>query len=313
MDSCYFEGPFSTVRVLRGLRVISGISHSRQTAGDKMNASRIAFIGGGNMAAALIGGLLQDAPSGSGPSIVVADPSEERRRTLASRLEVETTEDNRAALPGAQLVVLAVKPQRMRGVAEELASGLAAGQLVISIAAGIPVGALQGWLGGHRAVVRAMPNTPSMVGCGAAGLFATEAVSDEQRSDAESLMRAVGVVQWLDEESQIDEVTALSGGGPAYVFYLMESMQAAAEELGMPSADARLLTLETVFGAAKLALAADESPAELRARVTSPGGTTERAIRELDEAGVREAVARAVRASRDRSRELAAQIGEGER
>ncbi|MGM0516724.1 MAG: pyrroline-5-carboxylate reductase [Pseudomonadota bacterium] len=278
-----------------------------------MNASRIAFIGGGNMAAALIGGLLQDAPSGSGPSIVVADPSEERRRTLASRLEVETTGDNHAALRGAQLVVLAVKPQMMREVAEDLAPGLAAGQLVISIAAGIPVGALQGWLGGHRAVVRAMPNTPSMVGCGAAGLFAAEAVSDEQRSDAESLMRAVGVVQWLDEESQIDEVTALSGSGPAYVFYLMESMQAAAEELGMQPADARLLTLETVFGAAKLALAADESPAELRARVTSPGGTTERAIRELDAAGVREAFARAVRASRDRSRELAAQIGEGER
>jgi len=275
-----------------------------------MNASRIAFIGGGNMAAALIGGLLQDAPAGSRPSIVVSDPSEERRRTLADRLEIETTGDNHAALEGAQVVVLAVKPQMMREVAEELAAGLAAGQLVMSIAAGIPVGALQGWLGGHRAVVRAMPNTPSMVGCGASGLFAAEAVSAEQRNDAESLMRAVGVVQWLDEESEIDEVTALSGSGPAYVFYLMESMQAAAEELGMAAADARLLTLETVFGAAKLALAADESPAELRRRVSSPGGTTERAIRELDDAGVREAFARAVRASRDRSRELAAQIGE---
>ena len=275
-----------------------------------MNASRIAFIGGGNMAAALIGGLLQDAPAGSRPSIVVSDPSEERRRTLAERLAIETTEDNHAALEGAQMVVLAVKPQMMREVAEDLADGLAAGQLVISIAAGIPVEALQGWLGGHRAVVRAMPNTPSMVGCGASGLFAAEAVSEEQRSDAESLMRAVGVVQWLEEESQIDEVTALSGSGPAYAFYLMESMQAAAEELGMASDTARLLTLETVFGAAKLALAADESPAELRRRVSSPGGTTEQAIRALDDAGVREAFARAVRASRDRSRELAAQIGE---
>jgi len=275
-----------------------------------MNASRIAFIGGGNMAAALIGGLLQDAPAGSRPSIVVSDPSEERRRTLAERLAIETTEDNHAALEGAQLVVLAVKPQMMREVAEDLADGLAAGQLVISIAAGIPLEALQGWLGGHRAVVRAMPNTPSMVGCGASGLFAAEAVSEEQRSDAESLMRAVGVVQWLEEESQIDEVTALSGSGPAYAFYLMESMQAAAEELGMASDTARLLTLETVFGAAKLALAADESPAELRRRVSSPGGTTEQAIRALDDAGVREAFAGAVRASRDRSRELAAQIGE---
>jgi pyrroline-5-carboxylate reductase len=278
-----------------------------------MNASRIAFIGGGNMAAALIGGLLQDAPAGSRPSIVVADPNEDRRRALAERLDVETTADNHAALAGAQVVVLAVKPQMMREVAEALAAPLAAGQLVLSIAAGIPVAALQRWLGGHAAVVRAMPNTPSMVGCGASGLFAAEAVSEAQRSDAESLMRAVGVVQWLDDESAIDEVTALSGSGPAYVFYLMESMQAAAEELGMAADTARVLTLETVFGAAKLALAADESPAGLRARVTSPGGTTERAIAALDESGVREAFVRAVRASRDRSRELAAQIGEDER
>ncbi|MFW5954501.1 MAG: pyrroline-5-carboxylate reductase [Guyparkeria sp.] len=275
-----------------------------------MNASRIAFIGGGNMAAALIGGMLQNAPADARPSIVVSEPDEERRQGLAERLDVETTADNAMALAGAQLVVLAVKPQKMRAVAEELASNVAPGQLVVSIAAGIPVAALQGWLGGHQAVVRAMPNTPSMVGCGATGLFAAGAVSDEQRSDAESLMRAVGVVQWLDEESQIDEVTALSGSGPAYVFYLMESMQAAAEDLGMAPAVARLLTLETVYGAAKLALAADESPAELRRRVSSPGGTTERAIRELDDSGVREAFGRAVRASRDRSRELAAQVGE---
>jgi len=276
-----------------------------------MNASRIAFIGGGNMAAALIGGMVKDATDGRRPSIVVADPNEDRRRSLADQLSVETTGDNHAAIDGAQLVVLAVKPQVMQSVAEELAADLAAGQLVVSIAAGIPVAALQRWLGGHAAVVRAMPNTPSMVGCGATGLFAAEAVSREQQSDAESLMRAVGVVQWLAEESQIDEVTALSGSGPAYVFYLMESMQAAAEELGMQPDVARLLTLETVYGAAKLALAADEPPAELRRRVSSPGGTTERAIAELDESGVREAFARAVRASRDRSRELAAKIDDG--
>ncbi|MFO7582347.1 pyrroline-5-carboxylate reductase [Guyparkeria sp.] len=275
-----------------------------------MNATRIAFIGGGNMAAALIGGMLQNAPAGARPSIVVSEPDDERRRGLAERLDIETTADNAAALAGAQLVVLAVKPQMMQAVAEDLAPHVAAGQLVVSIAAGIPVSALQAWLDGHRAVVRAMPNTPSMVGCGATGLFAAEGVSAEQRSDAESLMRAVGVVQWLEEESQIDEITALSGSGPAYVFYLMESMQAAAEELGMEPAVARLLTLETVYGAAKLALAADESPAELRRRVSSPGGTTERAIRELDESGVREAFGRAVRASRDRSRELAAKMGE---
>ncbi|MFP4252429.1 MAG: pyrroline-5-carboxylate reductase [Guyparkeria sp.] len=275
-----------------------------------MNASRIAFIGGGNMAAALIGGMLKDSPADARPSIVVADPDADRRRGLAERLDVEVTEDNHAAIDGAQLVVLAVKPQVMQDVAADLAPHLAAGQLVVSIAAGIPVAALARWLDGHAAIVRAMPNTPSMVGCGATGLFAAEAVSREQHSDAESLMRAVGVVQWLDDESQIDEVTALSGSGPAYVFYLMESMQAAAEEMGMAPEVARLLTLETVFGAAKLALAADDSPAELRRRVSSPGGTTERAIAALDEAGVREAFARAIRASRDRSRELAADVGE---
>ncbi|MCL7744626.1 pyrroline-5-carboxylate reductase [Guyparkeria hydrothermalis] len=263
------------------------------------------------MAAALIGGMVKDAPEGARPSIVVADPDDERRRSLADQLGVEVTADNHAAVDGAQMVVLAVKPQVMRSVAEDLAPDLAPGQLVVSIAAGIPVAALQRWLDGHAAVVRAMPNTPSMVGCGATGLFAAEAVSREQQSDAESLMRAVGVVQWLDEESQIDEVTALSGSGPAYAFYLMESMQAAAEELGMSPDVARLLTLETVYGAAKLALAADEPPAELRRRVSSPGGTTERAIAQLEESGVREAFARAVRASRDRSRELAAAIDDG--
>lgn len=275
-----------------------------------MNASRIAFIGGGNMAAALIGGMLKDAPADVRPSIVVADPDAERRRALGEQLGVETAEDNHAAIDGAQLVVLAVKPQVMQRVAEDLAPYLAPGQLVVSIAAGIPVAALARWLDGHAALVRAMPNTPSMVGCGATGLFAAEAVSREQHSDAESLMRAVGVVQWLDTESQIDEVTALSGSGPAYVFYLMESMQAAAEEMGMAPDVARLLTLETVFGAAKLALAADDSPADLRRRVSSPGGTTERAIAALDESGVREAFARAIRASRDRSRELAADVGD---
>ncbi len=250
-----------------------------------MNASRIAFIGGGNMAAALIGGMLKDSPADARPSIVVADPDADRRRGLAERLDVEVTEDNHAAIDGAQLVVLAVKPQVMQDVAADLAPHLAAGQLVVSIAAGIPVAALARWLDGHAAIVRAMPNTPSMI-------------------------RAVGGVQWVDDESQSDEVTALSGSGPAYVFYLMESMQAAAEEMGMAPEVARLLTLETVFGAAKLALAADDSPAELRRRVSSPGGTTERAIAALDEAGVREAFARAIRASRDRSRELAADVGE---
>lgn len=275
-----------------------------------MEARRIAFIGGGNMATALIHGVVEGdkektaAGDDSALSLVVSDPSAERRAGLVDRYGIEAVGDNDTAVDGADIVVLAVKPQQIRAAAEQLRSELKPEQLVVSVAAGITAEALAGWLGGHEAVVRAMPNTPAMVGCGATGLYARSAVSEKDRSNAESLLRSVGVVQWVAEESDLDAVTALSGSGPAYVFLVMEAMQAAAESLGLDAEAARLLTLETVYGAARLAMTAGESPAELRARVTSPGGTTERGIAALEEAGLRAAFADALRAAHDRSAEL---------
>jgi len=271
-----------------------------------MQSAKIVFIGGGNMARALIGGLRVSA--GEGLSITVSDPNTDQRQQLEQQFGVAGTDDNIAAIDGAQIIVLAVKPQILADVARQLASHVQPDQLVVSVAAGVTTQALGNWLGGHRALVRAMPNTPAMIGCGATGLYAPAAVSAELRSEAESLMRAVGIVQWVEDESLIDSITALSGSGPAYVFLVMEAMQAAAEKLGLDEKAARLLTLETVFGAARLAMESNDAPAVLRSRVTSPGGTTERGIKVLEEAGVREAFGKALAAARNRSIELAAQL-----
>ncbi|MEW6766127.1 MAG: pyrroline-5-carboxylate reductase [Pseudomonadota bacterium] len=262
----------------------------------------IAFIGGGNMARALVGGLIRnDHPV---ERLCVADPSAEARDALAG-LGICTLADNHKAMEQAQVVVLAVKPQALGAVARELAPAMRPEQLVISIAAGVRVDTLRGWLGGHARIVRAMPNTPALVQAGATGLFAPETVSDAERATAESILRAVGVCVWVDSETLIDGVTALSGSGPAYVFLVMEAMQAAGEKLGLDPATARLLTLETVLGAARLALESEEAPAQLRARVTSPGGTTERGIAALEQAGLRQAFEAALQAAADRADELA--------
>lgn len=281
-----------------------------------MQAARIAFIGGGNMAAALIEGLRknQSPDAVNEPVLTVSDPSQTRLELLSSLYGVQGATDNTLAIDSADLVVLAVKPDRVRAVAKEIATVLQPHQLVVSVAAGITIDALQRWLGGHEAVVRAMPNTPAMAGCGATGLYASPVLTPNQRNLAESLMRAVGLVQWVEQEADMDGVTALSGSGPAYIFLVMEAMQAAAEDLGLPSQTARLLTLETVYGAARLAMSADESPAQLRARVTSPNGTTERGIAALEQGGLREAFAKALSAAHQRSielgRELSADQGE---
>ena len=271
-----------------------------------MLSARIGFIGGGNMATALIEGLQQHPAAGR--RIVVADPNAARREALSQQYGVQVTADNQAAAFDAEVVVLAVKPAAVPAVAHALSQQLKPDQLVVSVAAGVTVPALQRWLGGHGAVVRAMPNTPAMVGCGATGLFAAAALSATHRDMAESLMRSVGLVQWVAEESLMDVVTALSGSGPAYVFLVMEAMQAAAERLGLPAEAARLLTLETVFGAARLAMSASESPAALRARVTSPNGTTERGIAALESAGLRQAFESALAAAHARSVELGAAL-----
>ncbi|MFV1972432.1 MAG: pyrroline-5-carboxylate reductase [Thiohalobacterales bacterium] len=274
-----------------------------------MTDSRLAFIGGGNMAGSLIGGLIAD---GWNPgSIRVADPDPQQTDRLVQRFAVTTTQDNRSALEQADAVVLAVKPQVMKAVVDELVEVIAAQQpLVISIAAGIRETALRDWLGKDTAIVRTMPNTPALVQSGATALFANPAVSEEQRNLAESVLRAVGLTLWVDNEDLMDAVTALSGSGPAYFFLFMEALQDAGTELGLPVETARLLTLQTAFGAAKMALESTEEAAVLRQRVTSPGGTTECALDYLRQHGFEATVLGALQAAAERSRELAAKFGE---
>ena len=270
----------------------------------------IAFIGGGNMARSLIGGLVA---GGQDPGFIwVAEPDAGQRDLLRSRFGVHTSADNPEIVARGEVIVLAVKPQILQGVARQLAPAIQARQpLVISIAAGVREPDLRRWLGGGSpALVRTMPNTPALVGSAASALFANEFVSEDRRQLAESLLRAVGVTVWVDDETLLDAVTALSGSGPAYFFLVMEALERAALELGLDADTARLLTLQTAFGAAKMALESVESPATLRVRVTSPGGTTERALAILREGGVETLLARALAAARQRARELGDLLGE---
>ncbi len=274
-----------------------------------MNEPHIAFIGGGNMAASLIGGLVAD---GWPPErIHVAEPDNARRQALADRWPVNVSGDNAAAASQAQLLVLAVKPQVLRDVAVALTPAVQQTRpLVLSIAAGVREADISRWLGGGMAVVRTMPNTPALVQTGATGMYANTLVTDEQRDLAESVMRAVGLTLWVDDEAMLDAVTAVSGSGPAYFFLVMEALEQAGAELGLSPEQARLLSLQTALGAARMAIESDDGPAELRRRVTSPGGTTERAIAVLEDGKLREMFAAALRAARDRSAELAQALGE---
>ncbi|MBD3620424.1 MAG: pyrroline-5-carboxylate reductase [Chromatiales bacterium] len=269
----------------------------------------ICFIGGGNMAASIIGGLVADGRAPEG--IIVADPSAETLAGLAARWPgLCTTADNHAAAADAGILVLAVKPQVMRAVTEDLLPTVARRRpLIVSIAAGVRAGDIDRWLGGGHAIVRCMPNTPALVRSGASGLYANLAVSAAQRNAAERILRAVGLTLWVGNEAQLDAVTAVSGSGPAYFFYVMEAMQAAGEKLGLAPEQARLLVLETAFGAAKLALESTDDAATLRARVTSPGGTTERAIRALESGGLMPLFEQALAAAADRARELGDELG----
>ena len=211
----------------------------------------------------------------------------------------------------ADIVVLAVKPQVLAEVAGSIAEAVQQTRpLVISIAAGIRTTDIDRWLGGNVALVRTMPNTPALVGSGATALFAVDTVSDEQHDMAESIMRAAGLALWVDEEKDLDAVTAVSGSGPAYFFLVMEAMQAAATSLGLPDETAKLLTLETALGAARMALESKDPPAVLRERVTSPGGTTEAALQQLEQGDLRELFKKALTAARDRATELADILGE---
>lgn len=270
--------------------------------------SKITFIGGGNMASSLIGGLIADGYDNR--LITVSDPDTDKLAQLAARFEVETATDNNPATEKADVVVLAVKPQALEGVARGIADSLARSHpLVISIAAGVQVKALRSWLGGEAALVRSMPNTPALIQSGATGLFAGPGVSEEQRDTAESILRAVGLTRWVDEEAQMDAVTAVSGSGPAYFFLVMEAIEAAAGEMGLDPESARLLTLQTALGAARMAMESSDSPATLRQRVTSPGGTTERALSILEEGKLRELFSQALKGAQTRSRELSDILG----
>lgn len=274
-----------------------------------MSTPRIAFIGAGNMAASLIGGLrAQGVPAAS---ICASDPGADKRAELEATHGVEAFADNAQALAGADVIVLAVKPQVMQTVCRDLAAHLQANQLIVSIAAGIDCASLQTWLGEQtpRAIVRCMPNTPSLLRQGVSGLYANAQVSDTQRQQAEQLLSAVGLALWLDKEELIDAVTAVSGSGPAYFFLLIEAMTAAGEQLGLPRATAAQLTQHTALGAARMACESDVEAAELRRRVTSPNGTTEAAIKAFQTGGFERLVQQAMNAAAQRSAELAEQLG----
>jgi pyrroline-5-carboxylate reductase len=273
-----------------------------------MSRQRIAFIGGGNMAASLVGGLV--AGGWTAADIQVAEPRPERRAELAAACAVRATADNAEAVRGAEVVVLAVKPQVLRAVALDLGPVLRGGApLVVSIAAGVREPDIRRWLGYDAAIIRAMPNTPALVRTGATALFANPFVTPAQRSLGESVLRAVGMTLWVREEALMDVVTALSGSGPAYFFLVMEVLGEAGVRLGLDRETARLLTLETALGAAKMALESSEDPATLRARVTSPGGTTERALARLEAGEIRRVFEEAVEAARARAAELGESLG----
>lgn len=267
---------------------------------------KICFIGGGNMATALMAGLLKKGRRPEEMTVVEIDAA--ARTRLTRELGVEAHAEAARALAGADCVVLAVKPQQMRDVAGALGA-LVRGALVITIAAGIRHADLTRWLGGHARIVRAMPNTPALALAGITGLFAPPAVGRDDRARAEQILGAAGSTLWVEREDEMDAVTAVSGSGPAYVFYFIEALQQAASELGFNDAAARTLAIETFAGAVKLAAESPESVGTLRARVTSKGGTTERALAELDRHHVREAIVSAVRAAAERSRELGIALG----
>lgn len=265
----------------------------------------VAFIGAGNMARSLIVGMLQEAGN---LQLRVSDPDQNQLDVIRSYgSQIFTSTDNAVTIQGADVVVLAVKPQVMRSVIEPL-EDLAQKQrpLFVSVAAGIREESLNAWLGGHLPIVRCMPNTPALVKAGATGLYANPQVSKEQRSLAESILRTVGITLWFEDEAKLDAVTAVSGSGPAYFFLVMEAMQAAAESLGLKPEDAQLLVVQTALGAARLALESDQKPADLRKQVTSKGGTTEAALNKLNAGGLVPLFAEALQAAEQRSQELAA-------
>lgn len=275
-----------------------------------MKAGKLTFIGAGNMARSLIGGLIAD---GFDPKhIHVADPNPDSRQSLTAIYPVHSYEDNLTATADCDVLILAVKPQQLQAVAKQLSPQWPQNALLISIAAGIQLDDIARWISPNKpvAIVRVMPNTPALVQAGASALCANGHVNPAQKEQAEALLRAVGTTTWIDREQNMDAVTALSGSGPAYFFLMMEAMEQAAIELGLDAEAARLLCLQTAFGAAKMALESSDSAATLRQRVTSPGGTTEQALNTFEAGDLRGLVKKALNAAAKQSQVLAAQLGE---
>ncbi len=273
-----------------------------------MDQAMIGFIGAGNMGRSLAGGLLKSGWDRQ--KLVLADSSPEQRQVVGNLLGLTVYANNNEVADRADVLVLATKPQQMRAVCKGLAPAVQRRKpLIVSIAAGMRINNIEDWLGGNLPIVRVMPNTPALVNSGASGLFANPRASDRQRELAESILRTVGVTIWLSSEDQLDAVTGVSGSGPAYFFLAMEALEQAAVEQGLDAATARLLAVETAFGAAKMALESGTDPAELRRNVTSPGGTTERAITEFQDGGFERLFKQAVAAATARSRELADMLG----
>jgi pyrroline-5-carboxylate reductase len=269
---------------------------------------KLSFIGGGNMASALIGGLIREGLSAQ--RIWVLDPELRQRERLTAQFSINAMPDEAPVVRDADVVVLAVKPQLMRVAAASLAPRLAGGgALLISVAAGITHDSLARWFAPGTPIVRAMPNRPALLGLGATGLYAPPDVGAAHRALTESIMTAVGATVWVERESQMDTVTAVSGSGPAYFFLFMEAIEAAARDRGLPPDVARRLTLQTALGAATMAQQSIDTLATLREQVTSKGGTTAAALAVLDAADLRGIVANAVAAADRRSAELAAQFG----
>ena len=267
---------------------------------------KIAFIGGGNMAQALIGGLAGKLTAATNIHVIDVMPS--TLKLLSERFGVTTATAPSDALSMSDVIVLAVKPQQLREVVATINPFLTS-QLVLSIAAGIRAADISRWLGGHQAIVRTMPNTPALIGQGITGAYAMSGVTELQKESADALLRAVGATVWVTDEAQIDAVTAISGSGPAYVFYFIEAMQQAATELGLSAEQGRQLAQATFAGAAGLASQSDEPISLLRERVTSKGGTTYAALTSMEASGVKAALVKALHAAADRGRELGEEFG----
>ena len=267
----------------------------------------IGFIGGGNMAGSLIGGLINAGYSAA--NIMVSEPDEARLQTLKDHFKVKVSPDNNVTL-NCEIIILAVKPQLLKTVCQQLDRSKMNNSLFISIAAGVRSTDINRWLNNNQAIVRCMPNTPALLQCGATGLFANELVSDKQKQQAEKIMQAVGITIWVDSEDQLNAVTAVSGSGPAYFFLMMEAMQQAGEKLGLTAEVTQQLVLQTALGAARMATESDSSPAELRQKVTSKGGTTEQAILSFQSANYQQIVLDALSAANNRSIWLADELGQ---